>query len=120
VRALLTDHGCTPDEADRVAAIVAKQHLGSDPAVQTHEDALCLVFLETQLAEVADRLGDDAAIGVLVKTLRKMSAAGRRLAREVTLEDRARAVLLRAMDDLGADGVDGGAGATGAGTGPVA
>src|SRR3954468_2977785 len=32
----------------RVQQIVRKQGLASDPAVQTHEDALCLVFLQTQ------------------------------------------------------------------------
>jgi hypothetical protein len=60
----------------RVQAIVRKQGLGSDPAVQVHEDALCLVFLETQLDELAGKLGEDKTIDVLQKTAKKMSSAG--------------------------------------------
>ena len=37
----------------RVQAIVRKEGLGRDPEVQVHEDALCLVFLETQFDELA-------------------------------------------------------------------
>ena len=56
--------------------IVRKQGLGRDPAVQTHEDALCLVFLETQYDELAERMGDDKTIEILRKTAAKMSPAG--------------------------------------------
>src|SRR5690348_3775383 len=38
---------------ERVRSIVRKQGLAHDPDVQALEDALCLVFLETQLADVA-------------------------------------------------------------------
>ena len=62
-----------PGGTEEVQAIVRKQGLGSRPEVQAHEDALCLVFLETQLADVAVRLGDDHAREVLVRTLAKMS-----------------------------------------------
>jgi hypothetical protein len=60
----------------RVQVIVRKQGLGRDPAVQVHEDALCLVFLETQLDELAGKLGEDKTIDVLQKTAKKMSPAG--------------------------------------------
>jgi hypothetical protein len=60
----------------RVQVIVSKQGLGRDPAVQVHEDALCLVFLETQLDELAGKLGEDKTIDVLQKTAKKMSPAG--------------------------------------------
>src|SRR5256885_11503694 len=45
-----------------------KDGLATDPAVQTHEDALCLVFLETQLLDLADQLGDAKTIDVIRKT----------------------------------------------------
>jgi Domain of unknown function (DUF4202) len=60
----------------RVQRIVRKQGLGRDPAVQVHEDALCLVFLETQFDELIGRLGDDKTVEVLRKTAKKMSPAG--------------------------------------------
>ena len=43
-----------PTTIDRVQPIIRKEGLGRDPAVQVHEDAVCLVFLETQLDELAD------------------------------------------------------------------
>ena len=47
-----------------------------DPAAQVHEDAACLVFLETQLDQLIDQMGDDRVVEVLVKTAAKMSPAG--------------------------------------------
>lgn len=76
-----------------VSAIVAKRGLATDPRVQTHEDALCLVFLQTQFEELADKLGDDHMAEVLAKTLAKMSSAARRIAHDLELSDRAAALL---------------------------
>lgn len=61
---------------ERVQQIVRKEGLGRDPAVQVHEDALCLVFLQTQLVELAAQLGEDKTVDVLRKTARKMSQQG--------------------------------------------
>jgi hypothetical protein len=82
----------------RVQAIVQKQGLGSDPAVQTHEDALCLVFLETQFDELAGRLGDDHTVEVLAKTLTKMSDQGKRAALALPLSEAERRLLEAALD----------------------
>jgi len=70
------------DEASvrRVQDIVQKRNLKSDPEVQVLEDALCLVFLETQLDELVERLEPEKAADVLTKTLEKMTPEGRRLA----------------------------------------
>jgi hypothetical protein len=76
VAALLTGVGYDEATVERVAAIVNKRGLGVDPQVQAHEDALCLVFLSTQLADTVDRLGDDKMVDVLRKTAAKMSPAG--------------------------------------------
>ncbi len=79
--------------AAEVSAIVAKRGLATDPRVQTHEDALCLVFLQTQFDELADKLGDDHMAEVLAKTLAKMSPAARQIAGDLSLSDRAAALL---------------------------
>ncbi len=79
VATLLAEVGYDDATIERVQQIVRKDGLRGDPAdpqVQVHEDALCLVFLQTQLDEVAGRLGDDRAVEVLAKTMRKMSPAG--------------------------------------------
>ena len=74
---LLVDIGYSPDAVARVQAIVRKERLRSDPDATTLEDALSLVFLQTQLGELAAQLEDDHMVDVLAKTLRKMSPAGR-------------------------------------------
>ena len=67
--------GYSGDEIERVQRIVRKEGLGTDAAVQTHEDALCLVFLRTQFGDLADQLGDDKIVEVVAKTMAKMSPA---------------------------------------------
>lgn len=103
VGAILTAHGADEAMVARVGAIVRKEGLGRDPAVQVHEDALCLVFLETQLDDVLDALGEARATEVLRRTLAKMSPAGRAAGARLELGDRGRRVLAAALD---ADGVD--------------
>src|SRR3546814_15592650 len=84
---MLTTAGYESATAERVSAIVGKVGLGSDPAVQVHEDALCLVFLQTQLAPTAQRLGADKAVSVLAKTAAKMRPAALALVAEPALSD---------------------------------
>ena len=73
VAAILAEVGYDEATIDRVQRIIRKEGLGTDPAVQTHEDALCLVFLETQLAATVDDLGDEKMLDVIRKTAAKMS-----------------------------------------------
>jgi len=65
---ILARPGYDDTAIERVKSIVRKQRLAEDPDVQALEDAICLVFLETQFDELADRL-----VGVLRKTMAKMS-----------------------------------------------
>jgi hypothetical protein len=88
------------DVIERVRAIVRKERLRSDPDVQALEDALCLVFVETQFGELADQLGEDHMVEVVVKTLRKMSPAGRAAALDLPLDDDARRIVGRALSAL--------------------
>lgn len=73
VAGLLGEVGYDEQMIERVQQIVRKDGLRHDAHVQTHEDALCLVFLETQLDAVAPQLGEEKVIEVLSKTLGKMS-----------------------------------------------
>ena len=97
---ILTTAGCDAATIDRVQALVRKDGLGrpgADPAVQVLEDALCLVFLETQLLDVAARLEPETLSSVVVKTARKMSADGRAHIADVPLEPGARRMLESAL-----------------------
>jgi hypothetical protein len=97
VGAILRDAGYDDESVARVQAIVTKRGLGQDQAVQVHEDALCLVFLETQLDELASKMGDDKTVDILQKTANKMSPAGLQAARGLRFSPPASALLERAL-----------------------
>ena len=80
-----------------MGALIAKTGRTSDPQVQTHEDALCLVFLQTQFTPLADRLGDDKTVEVVARTLVKMSPRGRSEALELALTPHERMLVERAL-----------------------
>jgi hypothetical protein len=94
--AILADAGYDADTVARARAIVAKQDLGRDPEVQVLEDAVCLVFLETQLRDIAGRLSEPKLEVVMRKVLAKMSAAAVARARQLPLDAESRALLERA------------------------
>lgn len=73
---ILESVGYEPDVIDRVQRIVRKDGLTTDPIVQTHEDALCLVFLETQLLDLASDQGEAKTVEIIRKTVAKMSEGG--------------------------------------------
>jgi limonene-1,2-epoxide hydrolase len=95
--AMLEAAGCTAETIARVQALVRKRGLGSDDEVQTLEDALCLVFLETQLDDVAARLDREKLATVLDKTARKMSAEGIAAIARLPLDEATRTVLADAV-----------------------
>lgn len=86
--ALLAGAGYDDETIARVQAIVRKDGLAraaETDDVQVLEDALCLVFLETQLVDIAQRLDPARLPGVITKTAHKMSAAGLAAIAEVPL-----------------------------------
>ena len=101
VAELLRGCGYDDETVDRVQAIITKTGLKTDPEVQAHEDALCLVFLQTQLLDLAEQLGPAKAVEVLAKTVRKMSPRGRSEALELELTPAARSALEQALATVG-------------------
>ena len=79
----------------RVQDLVRKRGLGKDAEVQTLEDVLCLVFIETQLRDLAARLDPDTLPGVIEKTKKKMSDRAVELALALDLTPDERALLER-------------------------
>jgi Domain of unknown function (DUF4202) len=102
VARIMGDAGYGDADVERVQAIVGKKGLGRDPEVQVHEDALCLVFLDTQFDALAAQLDDDdKMIDILRKTAAKMSPAGLAAASELKLSAEGAALLGRALDGAG-------------------
>lgn len=100
--AIADDAGLDESVSVRAAEIVSKKGLGSDPEVQTFEDAVSLTFLATELEPVIARLADDVkAASIVAKTLAKMSDGGREQAQVLAASgqfgDHSRRILAEAM-----------------------
>lgn len=100
---ILDECGYDAATVARVQELVQKKGLGKgDPEVQALEDALCLVFIETQFTELAERLGQqygstEKMVDVVRKTLKKMSDEGKRHALAIDLPPADRAVVEEAL-----------------------
>lgn len=97
---VLRDVGYDDATVERVQSIVKKERLKTDPDVQSLEDVLALVFLETQLTELGEKLDDDHMVDVLAKTLRKMTPDGRSAAASLTYDAADLALVERAIASL--------------------
>ncbi len=97
---VLAGVGYEPAVVERVQAIIRKEGLRTDPDVQSLEDALSLVFVETQFADLADRLDEVHMVDVVAKTLRKMTEAGRAAALELAVGEREQRIVGAAVAQL--------------------
>lgn len=96
--AILAECGYPQAFIDRVRAIIRKQDL-NDPETRTVEDALCLVFIERQLAAFS-RAHDDVKLSRIIRrTWAKMSPAGRDAALALPVTDEVRGLLERSLAD---------------------
>lgn len=83
----------------RVQELNQKKGLGADPEVQTLEDALCLVFLETQFHGFRTTQDEAKMIDIVRKTWAKMSPRAREIALGLPLGADDRALLSRALSE---------------------
>lgn len=95
--AILESCGYDAETVRATMAVIRKERPRANRDVQALEDALCLVFLETQLELDWARIDDDKMVEVLRKTWGKMSNAGRDAALALTLSPRARSIVERAL-----------------------
>lgn len=98
LQAILTAAGVDAVSVARASTIVAKTGFGTDPEVQVFEDAVCLTFLQTQLASTAQRLGKSRVIEVVAKSLAKMSDDAAALATTIDLDADAVELIARAVE----------------------
>lgn len=81
-----------------VEDLVQKRGLGRNSEVQILEDALCLVFLEAQFSDLAEKLTEEKLLDVTRKTVKKMSAEAIARAQDLPLSPGERELLVRALD----------------------
>ena len=74
--AILAQLGYDTATIDRVAQLLQKKHLRSDPEAQTLEDTACLVFPENHFAVFSQRYDDTKVVDIVKKTWVKMSDNG--------------------------------------------
>lgn len=97
VARLMRETGYSEEMIEQVRRIISKRHLGEDPDTQTLEDALCLVFLETQFADLRKKTPDDKMIEVLRKSWAKMSARAKEEVRRLPLQEEDKVFLQQAV-----------------------
>ena len=98
--AILEECGYPRRPVERVAALVQKADLlqAGEAEAQTLEDALSLVFIDTQLEPLLDDLDDRQLRRALGRTWRKISPSGQAAARRLALSERAVETLSRLVD----------------------
>ncbi len=97
VAGLMQEEGFDDTAVQRVRAVMSKRLLPDDAETQTLEDALCLVFLETQFSDLRRKTPEATMAEVLRKTWKKMSERARREALALPLASDDRAALGRAL-----------------------
>jgi len=87
------------DEATigRVTELNLKKGLGQDHDCQVLEDALCLVTLQYQLSDLMEKTDPEKMIGILRKTWKKMSGAGREQALALPFSEAQKELLQQAL-----------------------
>jgi len=95
---VLRETGYDENMIRRVQDLNLKKNFPNDPETQVLEDALCLVFLEFQLAGLAAKTDDDKTINALQKSWAKMSEAARAEALKLNYGGREKALLQRALN----------------------
>ncbi|MBI1177337.1 DUF4202 family protein [bacterium] len=95
--AILRAVGYDEETIKRVQSLNLKQGLGKDHDCQVLEDALCLMFLQYQLTDLAAKTADEKMVNALKKSWTKMSEQGRAEALELKYGEREMDLIQRAL-----------------------
>jgi hypothetical protein len=94
VAAILEACGYDTTEIEDVQRLIRRESVDGAQAV---EDAACLVFIETQLALLANRMDHALLVEVIRKTARKMSYRGLELVASIPLGEAEHSLLSQAL-----------------------
>ncbi len=94
---ILSKLACPETMITRVQDLIRKRNFPRDPEGRVLEDALCLVFLETQFAETNAKTGDEKMLGILQKTWRKMTTQAREIALNLPMSEEQRVLVEKAL-----------------------
>ena len=95
---ILREVGYEAETIRRVQDLNLKKNFPADAETRTLEDALCLVFLEFQFADLAAKTTEDKTVNALQKSWGKMTEAARAEALKLNYGEREKALLQRALN----------------------
>jgi hypothetical protein len=96
---ILRSVGYPEDAIARVQSLNLKRNFPQDAEARLLEDALCLVFLERQLGDLARKTADDKVINALQKSWKKMTPAAQGLAKTIAYGPREQELLRIALGE---------------------
>lgn len=94
---ILREVGYPETAIARVQDLNLKKNFPTDPESRVLEDALCLVFLQFQLADLAAKTDDDKIINALQKSWKKMTPAAHAEALKLACGPRESELVRRAL-----------------------
>jgi hypothetical protein len=94
---VLMEVGYPEEIIKRVQNLNLKKDFPKDPETRVLEDALCLVFLEHQFAELAARTEEVKIINAVQKTWKKMTEQARARALELPLDEKEKKLIEKAL-----------------------
>ncbi len=100
VSGIMREVGYPEDSIQKVSSIILKKNLRSNPDAQALEDALCLLFLETQFDNLKEKTLDDKMKEIVRKTWKKMSTRAQKLALSLPLKQSSRQFLKEALQAI--------------------
>ena len=95
--AILREVGYDDATVHRVQDLNLKKNFPADAEVRVLEDALCLMFLECQFADLAAKTDDEKMINALKKSWDKMTEAARAEALKLNYGEREKSLIARAL-----------------------
>ena len=94
---ILRDVGYDEETVRRVRDLNLKKNFPADAECRVLEDALCLVFLEFQLAALAVKSDDDKMVNAIRKSWEKMTESARAEALKLNYGEREKYLIARAL-----------------------
>jgi len=94
---ILQEVGYSRETLIRVQNLNLKKDFPKDPETRVLEDALCLVFLERQFADLAAKTAEDKIINAVQKTWKKMSDHARAKALELSYGEKEKGLIEKAL-----------------------
>jgi hypothetical protein len=95
---ILREVGYTKEIITRVQELNLKKNFPTDPESRILEDALCLVFLQHQFADLAARTAKDKVINALRKSWNKMTPAAQAEALKLSFGPHEQSLLNQALN----------------------